>query len=311
MILVLSEKAKAYEAVLAAELGDKHRVVYCRSVSELSASQCNAVEVVLADPGLIAPHFAQLPNVKWVQSTFAGVDAIIKQGLPHGVVLTNIRGVFGQAMAEYVFAQLISLERHLPSLHRQQNSKQWQPLEYKILAGRRLLLLGTGSIAQSIAGIAKAFAMEVEAVSRSGQAKAEFDAVYPVAKLNERLNQANYVVSVLPSTNDTQHLIAAPQFKAMLADAVLVNVGRGAVVDEAALLDALNTGQLRHAVLDVFEQEPLPQDSALWSHPKVTLTPHCAAVSFPHEIADVFIHNLNNWLSGKALNYIVDVQVGY
>ncbi|MBY5992282.1 D-2-hydroxyacid dehydrogenase [Ferrimonas balearica] len=265
----------------------------------------------LAEPARAATLLRQGHRPAWLASTFAGVDPLMASDLPRDYRLTNVRGIFGPLMAEYVFAHLLSRLRHLPRYAAQQDAGQWAPHPYATLAGQTLVLLGTGSIAQSIARVANAFGMTVLGVSRSGDAKAGFERVHPVAELTAALGQADVLVSVLPNTPQSRGLLDAHALAALPAHALLINVGRGHTLDHPALLAQLDAGALGHAVLDVFEQEPLPPASPLWSHPGITLTPHIAATSFAEQIAQQFLDNLARYRRGEPLAHQVDFTRGY
>ncbi|SHH96676.1 Phosphoglycerate dehydrogenase [Ferrimonas marina] len=297
-IALLTQDPNAYHALLG------------QSDIEASASPAEA-EVWLAEPALAAEALRQGYKPRWLASTYAGVDPLMATDLPRDYQLTNIRGLFGPLMAQYVFAHLLSQLRHLPRYAAQQQQTLWQPHPYGTLEGQTLVLLGTGDIAQHIARAAKGFGMAVLGVSRSGADVAPFDRVYPVTQLHQALAQAQVLVSVLPATGDTHHLLNSEALACLPKDATLFNVGRGNVLDLDALLMALDSGQLAQAVLDVFEQEPVSADSPLWQHPQVTLTPHIAATSFPEQVVSQFADNLARYRRGDDLQHRIDFQRGY
>ncbi|MBY6187670.1 D-2-hydroxyacid dehydrogenase [Marinobacter hydrocarbonoclasticus] len=270
-----------------------------------------AAAIWLAEPAMAAPLLRQGHQPRWLASTFAGVDALMAGDLPRSYQLTNVRGIFGPLMAQYVFAHLLSQLRELPRYAAQQADAQWQPHPYGSLAGQTLVLLGTGDIAQHIAQVGKAFGMRVIGVSRSGTPKPGFDEVHAIAALNAILPEADALVSVLPNTPATHHLLNQDTLALLPSGATLINVGRGHTLCPDALLAQLNRGALRRAVLDVFEQEPLDSASPLWRHPNVTITPHIAATSFPDQIAAQFLDNLARYRRGEPLANQVDFTQGY
>ncbi|WP_028110021.1 D-2-hydroxyacid dehydrogenase [Ferrimonas futtsuensis] len=268
-------------------------------------------EIWLADPEQAALALKHCPPPRWLASTFAGVNPLLAPTLPSGYPLTHIKGIFGPLMAEYVFGQLLSLYRDLPRLRAQQQHNEWKPFGYTSLRGQTLLILGTGDIGQEVARIAKAFGMNTVGVSRSGSACSHFDQVYPVSLLPRALGQAQVVVGVLPDTPDTRGLLDESALAALPRGAILINVGRGSLIDEEALLSALNRGALGHAVLDVFQHEPLPPEHPFWYHPGITLTPHVAATSFPEQIWQQFCDNLARFQRGETLGHLFDWTRGY
>ncbi|GAA5191534.1 D-2-hydroxyacid dehydrogenase [Ferrimonas gelatinilytica] len=266
----------------------------------------------LAEPGRAAALLRQgHPPPTWLASTYAGVDALMAEDLPRNYQLTNVRGIFGPLMAQYVFAHLLSHLRQLPLYVQQQARRLWLPHPYPSLEGQCLTLLGTGDIARQIARVGKSFGMTLHGVNRSGREVAGFDRVYPATELKTALAQSDVLVSILPSTPESRRLLNADTLAALPSHATLINVGRGSVLDPSALVAALNEGRLAHAVLDVFDEEPLPADSPLWQHPKITLTPHVAATSFPEQVVALFVQNLTRFKQGQSLLHRVDFERGY
>ncbi len=266
----------------------------------------------LAEPARAAERMRQGQRPpRWLASTYAGVDSLMAEDLPRDYRLTNVRGIFGPLMAQYVFAHLLSQLRHLPRYARQQAKRQWQPHPYGSLEGQCLTLLGTGDIARHIARAGRGFGMRIHGINRSGREVAEFDRIYPVTELAEALGHSDVLVSVLPATPQSHRLLDAKALAALPPHASLINVGRGSVLDPVALLCALDRGALAHAVLDVFDEEPLAADSPLWHHPKITLTPHVAATSFPEQVVALFVQNLARFERGAPLQHRVSFELGY
>ncbi|MBV7317532.1 NAD(P)-dependent oxidoreductase [Shewanella sp. NIFS-20-20] len=211
-------------------------------------------DIWLAEPGLAKPLLPLSQSLQWMQSTFAGVDLLLAPKQKHDYQLTNIRGIFGPMMSEYVFGQLLSHIRQLPRYRAQQTAGVWQALPHATLVGKHLLILGTGSIGQHLASTAKHFGMRVSGVSRSGQPTPAFDAVYQVSELAHLVASADIMISVLPSTKDTRGLISASLLASLRPDAIIVNIGRGDVIDETALYQQLLLQPQQLAILDVFQR---------------------------------------------------------
>ena len=270
--------------------------------------ECN---ILLGDPRQIKSVLDAAQYLKWVQSTWAGVDALVDPQLRTDYVLTGVKGVFGQMMSEYVFAYILALERNIISVHANQQKKHWQDMHYKMLQGRHLGICGLGSIGRHIAQTGKHFGMEVWGYKRTLEALPEIDRVFTHKDFNEFLAAPDFMVITLPSTPDTFHLFDDNAFKAMKKTAVLINVGRGSVVSEQALVRALDARQIGGAVLDVFEKEPLKKTSLLWANPNVLITPHISALSFPEDIVNIFAENYHRFISDQPLLHVIDFNQGY
>lgn len=266
--------------------------------------------ILLADPPLFAQKVEDFPNLQWVQSTFAGVDSLVGCVLPETCRLTVVKGIFGASVAEYVFAHGLSHVRQLKQYRDSQIIGLWQPIEFEPLSGSELVVLGTGSIGQHLAKTAKAFGMRVTGLNSRGQKIDGFDDVIASQQLPEALRKARWLVNTLPHTSITDGLLS--DFRLQNCTGVLFfNVGRGSIVKERDLLDALAAGWVAHAFLDVFETEPLPQDSLLWKHPDVSITPHIAAPSLANDVFNVFLDNYRLFVQGRPLRYEVDLNNGY
>lgn len=284
-----------------------------RSAADIDGAARHA-QVLVGPPQLIANLVPHLPALRWVQSTWAGVAPVLEAIASHpnqAIQLTAAKGLFGPRMAEYVFGWLLTLERRLLDYHEQQRRGTWAQLPWADLQGKTMLLLGTGSIGAHIAGVARAFGMRTLGVSRRGDAVTGIDRVYPVDRLTGVLGDADYLVASLPDTPGTRGLLDAKAFRAMRDDAILINVGRGTLIEEQALIDALGRGALRAAVLDVFAEEPLPSAHPFWRTEGLYLTPHIAAVTPEDGITTLFADNLRRYLEGQPLAGQVDARLGY
>ncbi len=235
------------------------------------------------------------PTLRWIQSISAGVDQFpIDELRESGVVLTSARGVHGPQVAEHAFALLLALTRGIGVSMRDTATATWQPRTGEELAGKTMGVLGLGTIGEEIARRASAWGMKVIGTKRDpGSYSGVARAVYPPGETIEVFRSADCVVSVLPDTPETRRVVGAAEFEA-LGDGWFVNVGRGSAVDEQALIAALEKGSLRGAGLDVFEEEPLPESSPLWRHPRVVMTPHTAGLSpeYGPRLARIFEANL-------------------
>lgn len=242
------------------------------------------------------------PTLKWLQSGAAGFDhPIFGQLVQRGVTLTTSHGQ-AVGMADYVLWGVLDHFQRGPERRKAQDARDWARLRYRELHGSRWLVIGFGAIGQGVAERAKAFGAEVIGVRRS-QAPHPAAAIVPPEAVHAHLPQADVVVLALPLTPETRHLADAEFFAAMKPRSVLVNVGRGGLVDEPALLAALDGGAPEHAVLDVFETEPLPSDSPFWRHPQVTLTAHASGITEGQAARndELFLKNLRRYVAGEPL----------
>lgn len=308
-VLILDSDASDYLPLLEGLASQGTELVTADSARTAGAAW-SGQPVVLGQPDLVAAVLADLPDVCWVQSTWAGVTPLL-QARRRDFLLTGVKEVFGPQMAEYVLGVLLARELKLAERRRQQDRRNWWPADSGSLQGKTLGIMGTGSIGRCIAARAAAFGLRVIGCNRSGDSAEGFERMFPVSRLDEFLPLADYLVSVLPATPETEGLLDTPAFAAMRRGCLLVNVGRGNVIDEAALSVALRQGEIAGAVLDVFRQEPLPVESPLWDTPGLTVTAHVAAKSHPPEIARIFIDNYNRYVSGEPLLYPIDFERGY
>ncbi|MFP7298382.1 D-2-hydroxyacid dehydrogenase [Neobacillus niacini] len=250
-------------------------------------------------------------SVKWVHSLGAGVDRFLyKKEWNNEILLTRTICSFGQRIAEYCLSYILKDLQFHDTFHEQQQKKKWEQRTPKLIGSQKVLVYGTGEIGQMIAKVFSGLGVNVYGVSLSGKEKKYFTEVIKLDSHFSRLNEMNYVINTLPLTEMTEKLFNSSIFN-QLSYAGFINVGRGASVDEGALLQALNDGNARFAVLDVFAQEPLPEDHPFWSHPRVQVTPHISAVTTANEGALCFLETLKNIEENKLLINKVDTKKGY
>jgi phosphoglycerate dehydrogenase-like enzyme len=259
-------------------------------------------------PRELLPRAAKL---RWAQNMGAGVERLMLPELPRRVKVTRVAGIFGPWMAEYVLGWCLWLTQRSELFRAQQRERRWRQVDPLRLHGASLCVVGLGDIGRTIARAARGFGMRVVGVNRSGRKIAEADQVYTTRDLRKAVAGADFVALTTPLTEATRRLIGAAELAAMRPSAWLINIARGPVVDEAALLDALRRKRLGGAVLDVFDEEPLPQSHPLWGLDNVVITPHISGPSTPGEIAPIFNDNLRRYLAGRALRYEVDRTRGY
>ncbi len=267
-------------------------------------------------------QFAAARKLKWIQTPSAGVNQLMYPELrSSGVIVTNARGVHAQAMSEHVLGTIIALARNFPAAVRCQARHQWAQKELgddphmpRELGGQLLVLVGFGGVGKAVARLARALGMRVWAVTRSGVAESALaERILPAAQLDEALAQADFVVLAAPDTPETHQMIGARQLAAMKPTAFLINVARGSLIDEVALVDALSRGRIAGAALDVTATEPLPGTSPLWDCENLFITPHLSASSdrLWEREGDLLLENLERWFSGRPLLNQVDLARGY
>lgn len=278
---------------------------------EFANQPAEGVDIVLGEPSRIRHSLASLPDLKWVQSIWAGVEPLLDPALRKDYVLTNARGVFGGLMTEHVFGYLLAHERRIFEYRDSQEKKIWREAEPGTLRGKTIGLLGVGSIGAELARAAKFFGMNVRGYTVSSEASSDVDVYFHGDQLAEFAKELDYLVSILPNTKSTRKLVNADVLNALPSHAVFVNVGRGAAVDESALLEALTQNRIAGAVLDVFEKEPLPVEHPFWTTPNLLMTYHTAALSYAEDIVKVFIENYELFNSGMPLKYQVDFEKQY
>ncbi|RSN44620.1 hydroxyacid dehydrogenase [Amycolatopsis sp. WAC 04197] len=254
-------------------------------------------------------------RLRWLHIASAGVDPVLFPGLQESdVVLTNSRGVFDGAIAEYVLGVVLAFAKDFARSWDLQKQRQWKHRESERISGRRVLVVGTGPIGRSIARMLRAAGMSVAGVGRRPrEGDPDFGDVYASSELSRHLPGADYVVAVAPLTEQTKGMFDAEAFAAMKPGSRFVNVGRGELVVTSDLIAALRDGSLGGAALDVFDTEPLPVDSPLWTMENVLISPHMSGdfVGWRNTLVEVFADNFRRWRAGEPLRNVVDKQLGY
>ncbi len=259
--------------------------------------------------------FPKASRLRWIQSASAGVDGLLFPALVESdVVVTNARGVFDESIAEWALGAMLAFATGTVTSLVDQRERRWTDDRHtERLAGTRLLVVGPGPIGRAIARLARAVGMEVRAVGTRERDDELFGRIAGPSGLYEALAAADYVVDALPLTLATRHAFDVDAFAAMRPAARFMNVGRGATVDEPALVAALADGRIGGVALDVFEREPLPQDSPLWSMPNVIVSPHICGdfEGWEAAVVDVLVDNLARYVNGEPLANLVDKAAGF
>lgn len=280
------------------------------------ASQLQDCQVLVGNfpPELLS----QLPSLQWMQTAYAGVDKLCAASWANpDAILTNCSGAFGIAIAEYMLTGLMMLFRLMPDYALNQQSKTWQRVgPCRSIYGSTITVVGMGDIGSRFAHIARAMGATIRGVRRTaGAIPPDFDAVYTAAQLSEAVAGADAVVMALPGTPATRHMVDEKIIACMNPDTIIVNCGRGATLDEEALIAALQENRLAGAVLDVMETEPLPASSPLWHMKNVIITPHISGRNEDdvngQAIYRIIAGNLERYGRGQPLTHVVDRSLGY
>ncbi|MCT1601929.1 D-2-hydroxyacid dehydrogenase, partial [Kocuria sp. p3-SID1433] len=264
--------------------------------------------------GALREAWPHADALEWVHVAAAGVDSLLFDELRDSpVTVTNAHGAFDTPIAEFVLASILAQDKQLHRSERLQRERTWQHRETALSAGRRVLVIGTGGIGRATARLLKAVGMEVMGAGRTARQDPDFGTIIASDELAEHVGWADHVVVIAPLTEQTRGLVGPAVLERMKPTAHLVNAGRGALVDEPALIEALQQGQIAAASLDVVSQEPLPRDSPLWDMDEVHLSAHMSGdvVGWRDTLSKQFERNLEARLAGRPLANEVDKHKGY
>lgn len=310
-------------------------VIPAEHPEDVSDDRWAAAEVLFTRKVLPQPEKA--PNLQWVQFNSAGVDMFLEDPLIQrgDIIATSMSGVITGQVAEYVLMAMLAFGRRLPLIWQHQQARQWPQRAEKWrdfipqeLRHSTVGILGYGSIGRQVARLLQPFGAKVLAAKRdvmhpedTGYIPEEmgdphgdfFDRLYPIEALHSMLSECDFVITALPLTEQTHHILDAVAFEAMKETAYLINVGRGELMDQEALIEALKAKKIAGAALDVFEEEPLPEESPLWKLDNVIISPHISGVSryIQDETLGLFIENLNRYLADLPLYNRIDADRGY
>lgn len=302
---------------LAEKAGELADLVLVREAGELGADAAGARAAFVWNfrSTLVPDAIDRLPALEWVHVAASGIDASLSDAVRRRApVFTNSRGVTAEAMAEYALALLLALAKDLPERFRDQRAERWAPALSRMLAGTCLVAVGVGAVNRALARKASALGMRVIGVGRTAHAPADgFERIDGRAGLGDALAEADHVVVATPLTGETRGLVGAAELARLRPGALLVNIGRGPVIDEPALLDALESGRLGGAGLDVFAHEPLAPGHPLWTLPNVLVSPHMASdfAGWEDAMVDLFAANLRRYVAGEPLVNVIDKEAGY
>ena len=309
-LLILSQQAEDYLRLIRDErLADLELLATNDPLEAIDRGR--DCDLAFGEPALLSRVLPHLPGLNWMQATWAGVEPLLDPNLRRDYILTNARGIFGELMSEYVFGYLLAHERHIIQRYISQQVGCWNEMAPGTLRGKQIGLLGVGSIGANLARTARHFGMRVRGYTRASESCLEVDVYYhPPDKLT-LAKDLDYLVCVLPQITDTRQIVDEALLGVLPRQAVIINVGRGSLLDEAALVEALQSGRIAGAVLDVFMEEPLPPGHIFWRTPNLLITSHTAAPTIPEEIVSLFLFNYHRLVAGEGLIYQVNFELGY
>ena len=317
-VLVLANPAEKQLAMLEA-LPEKTTIAVgdTPEAFERSAAEADVIFDWLGKRELLERVWRMAPRVKWLHSRSAGLDSkLFPELVESPVPLTNGRGVFSQSLGEFVIAGLLFFAKDMRRMLRSQAEGRWDPFDIVEIRGQTMGIVGYGDIGRAAAQRAHALGMKVLALRRRPELShgdPRVDRVYGWNALHEMLPQCDAVVAAAPFTPETRGMIGAPEFALMKASAVIVNVGRGPVIDEPSMIQALEQKRIKGAVLDVFDTEPLPAGHPFYRLENVLLSPHCAdhTSDWLEQAMAFFLQNFERYRKGEPLLNVVDKKMGY
>jgi D-2-hydroxyacid dehydrogenase (NADP+) len=271
----------------------------------------SAHAIIANGPSINERLMRETARLEWVQAMTTGVDTILgSESLPHDAVVCSTRGIHGPQMSELIFLYMLALSRNFPRMLANQRQCVWEAWPQPVLAGKTVTIVGVGLIAQALAPRCKAFDMNVLGVSATPRDVDGFDRIFSRTALNEALGSADFVVLLVPHNADNHHMIDAAAIDSMKHTAYLLNVARGGVIDEEALIDALLAGRIAGAGLDVFGIEPLPAESPIWRLDNVIVSPRIGGLSttYVEQIMPIIEHNVSAFLTGRLSNCVNRVR---
>lgn len=315
------------KVVSSAKMSEKHQIDLINSFPEANFyffDDINQALNELKDSNILITYGEDLTEeiidsceqLKWIQIISAGIDKIPFAKLEErGITVANARGIHATPMSEYIFATILQLARKTNEIYLNQLNKKWdRSIRVSEIKGRTLGILGLGAIGSEIARLGKAFGMNVIGMNSDGREVENVDVIYQPSDINELLNNSDYIVVVLPLTKDTYHFIAEEELKSIRNSSYLLNIGRGDVIDEQALIQALENNEIAGAVLDVFSEEPLPASHPFWTLDNCIVTPHLSGRSqmYMERSLEIFKYNMKLFQDGQPqLKNLIDLSKGY
>lgn len=304
------EFLKKYHELLRQSRPDLHLMV-CSDRQSMERA-VESADIVFAGGTFPLHLLDRAKRLKWIQSMGAGVENFVLAGkIPDGVVLTKVRGIFGGVISEYVIAYILALTQNMRTVFQNQKKKSWSPFLVDSIRRKTVGIMGLGSVGATIAYRLHLVGANVIGYDEQERMLPFVERGYTPAERESFLEAPDFLVLSLPLTRETEGILGAREFSLMKDTAYLINVARGALAQEQAMLDALRNRTIAGAVLDVFPEEPLPPQHPLWELDNVIITPHISGPSIPEEITEIFLRNLDRFEHDKQLEGVVDLSRGY
>lgn len=295
------------------ELG--YDLIYVHESEVLNSDNVSDIDALVCYNPFINLDISLLKQLKWIQLSSIGIDQVPKNKVKEsGILVTNNRSGYSIPMGEWIVMKTLELLKNSKELYHKQSERKWK-MDTSILElfNKTVCFVGTGSIASEAAKRLQGFGVKIIGINTTGRKMEYFNSCYPMAEINQVLAQSDVVVLSIPSTKETHHIINENTLPLFKKGACLINISRGNVIKESALIEALSTGHLRGAALDVFEDEPLRPDSILWDLENIIITPHNSWISEMRNERryDIIYNNLKRYIAGEKLMNIVDIEKGY
>lgn len=305
-VVVVSQHAEIYRELITAGELPNLRAHYCIDTQQ-AAAHLDDAEILFGAPDRLTPLLGDCPALRWIQSSWAGVKPLI-QHERQDYLLTGVKGIFGAPMSEYVLGWILALERNIPQ---RAQAQAWNSDTEQGVEGKHAGIMGTGSIGQKVAAALSQFGIRPRGLNTDGRDVAGFEHCYSLEQRIKFASGLDYLIALLPDTANSDALIDGELLSRLKPGAILINGGRANALVQADLTQALNSEQLGHAVLDVFDTEPLPDEHPFWAQDRLYVTSHTAAPTHPQAIVDIFTRNYRHYVNGEPLDYLIDFARGY
>ncbi len=283
----------------------------CKTSEDINKYIENA-DILFAGSTFPVQFLKEAKRLKWIQSMSAGVENFTSSGsMSADVILTKIKGVFGPIMSEYVIGHIFTITQNIKRIYQSQKEKKWDPFVVDSIRDKIVGIMGVGSVGAYIAHKLNKLGMQVISIDEQEKKLPYIEEEYLIDDLHEFLTIPDFLIVTLPLTSKTKNIIGDREFNLVKKEAYIFNISRSGLINRDDLIRALKEHKIAGAVLDVFDQEPLPKEDELWSLGNVTITPHISGPSLPKDIAKVFLENMKRFESNKKLKGIVDLEKQY
>lgn len=283
----------------------------CKDESEI-IKYIEKVDIIFSGHTFPVEYLSKAVNLKWIQSMSAGVENYVKSKLvPKNVLLTKLKGVFGTIMSEYVINHILSVTQNISISYNNQRKKKWEPYIVESIRNKIIGIMGLGSIGSYIAYQLHFLCEKIIAIEEQEKKLPFVYREYDISEIDYFLPECDFLVITVPLTRKTEGLIGEKELGKMKKNAYLINISRGPIIQEKALIKFLKENRIKGVSLDVFDEEPLPKENELWNLDNVTITPHVSGPSIPEDIVYIFLENIERYDMGRKLSNIVDLEKGY